>query len=279
MLAPIAPVLQNADLTIVNLETAITTQGTPVPKGFNFRAPPSALEALRAAGVDVASMANNHGLDYGVSGLTDSLAAAQAAGFPVIGIGNDEAQAYAPYMTTINGQTVAVIGATQVLDGSLVQSWTAGPQQPGLASAKRADRLVEEVRAAGETADVVVVFLHWGVEKDTCPTAVQQELARQLVAAGADIVAGGHAHRLQGAGRMGEAVVAYGLGNFVFYSSGGPGAQSGVLTVTVAAGKAVGYEWAPAVIRGGIPRPLAGADAQAGIAAFAGLRGCTGLNP
>ena len=96
----------------------------------------------------------------------------------------------------IKGQRIAVIGATQVLDDNLITAWTATDTQAGLASAKEVPRLVAAVQAARATNDTVVVFLHWGVEKQTCPSASQQELARTLVDAGADIVVGGHAHRL-----------------------------------------------------------------------------------
>jgi len=80
---------------MVNLETAITTRGTPQSKEFTFRAPPSALTALQGAGIDVATMANNHGLDYGEVGLHDSLLAIHSSGYPVVGIGSDAAAAYA----------------------------------------------------------------------------------------------------------------------------------------------------------------------------------------
>src|SRR4029453_2443359 len=86
---PIANVLRRADLAVVNLETAITERGTPAAKDFTFRAPPTALTALKAAGVDVVTMANNHGEDFGLVGLRDSLAAAKAAKFPVVGVGRD----------------------------------------------------------------------------------------------------------------------------------------------------------------------------------------------
>lgn len=69
LLAPIAPVLSRADVAVVNLETAVTDRGTPAPKEYVFRASPAAFTALRGAGVDVVSMANNHGLDYGPVGL------------------------------------------------------------------------------------------------------------------------------------------------------------------------------------------------------------------
>ncbi|MGH3135651.1 MAG: CapA family protein [Gaiellaceae bacterium] len=279
VLAPIEPVLDGADLAIVNLETAVTTGGAPLAKQFAFSAPPSAFAALRGGGVDVASMANNHGLDYGTSGLRDSLAAAKRYRFPVIGIGLDARQAYRPFRRTINGQRIAIIGATQVLDDELISAWTAGPSKPGLASAKAVSRLVKEVRGARASADTVVVFLHWGVELDQCPTADQRTLARRLVAAGADVIVGGHAHRLQGAGRMGRALVGYGLGNFAWYSTSELSTQTGVLFVTVTGRKVNGYRWAPARIVDGVPRPLAGTERRSELESWRSLRGCTGLEP
>ena len=170
VLAPVAPILSAADLAVVNLETAITERGEPAPKEFTFRAPPSALTALASAGVDAASMANNHGLDYGPVGLEDSLAAEAASGFPVIGIGRNATEAYAPYTATVKGQRIAVIGATQVLDDVLIAAWTATDTQAGLASAKEVERLVAAVTAARPTTDTLVVFLHWGIERQTCPS-------------------------------------------------------------------------------------------------------------
>ncbi len=82
-----AAVLGRADLTMVNLETAIAVGGQPEHKTFTFAAPPSALTALADAGVDVATMANNHGADYGAAGLSQTLAAISAGGLPVLGIG------------------------------------------------------------------------------------------------------------------------------------------------------------------------------------------------
>jgi len=278
-LAPIAPVLRSADIAVVNLETAVTNGGSPTAKEFTFRAPATAFAALRGAEVDVASMANNHGLDYGLDGLRDSLAAAKRYRFPLIGIGLDDAQAYRPFRRTVNGQRIAVIGATQVLDDELISAWTAGPGKPGLASAKNVPRLLRAVRAARKTSDTVVVFLHWGVELEQCPSADQRQLAKQLVAAGADVVVGGHAHRVQGAGRLGRAVVGYGLGNFAWYGTSELSTQTGVLLVTVDGRRVVSYRWAPARIVDGVPRPLSGVEHDRALSAWRSLRGCTGLKP
>ena len=97
VLAPIAPVLSGADLAMVNLETAITQRGTPVAgKAYHFRSPAESFVALKAAGVDVINMANNHALDYGPVGMEDTFAAIAASGVPVVGIGHDAAEAFRP---------------------------------------------------------------------------------------------------------------------------------------------------------------------------------------
>ncbi len=277
-LAAITPALSKADLTVVNLETAITTRGTPpAGKAYAFRAPASALTALKGAGVDVVSIANNHGMDFGQVGLADSLAAGRDAGLPVVGAGVDEDAAFAPYVAQVHGRRVAVIGATQVLDSSLATAWTARPDQPGLASAKDVERLVEQVRQTRTTADVVVVYLHWGTETVSCATEAQRGLARRLADAGADVVVGSHAHVLLGGGWLGSTYVDYGLGNFVFYARGGAAAETGVLTLTVQGRRVTDAAWAPARIRGGVPVPLSGAEATTAAAAKEKLRGCTGL--
>jgi poly-gamma-glutamate capsule biosynthesis protein CapA/YwtB (metallophosphatase superfamily) len=279
VLDPIEDVLAEADIAVVNLETAVTNGGFPAVKEYVFRAPPTAFAALRGGSVDVASLANNHGMDYGVDGLRDSLAAAKRYRVPVVGGGMSAAQAYAPYRATVKGQRIAIIGATQVLDDHLISAWTAGPAKPGLASAKDVTRLVHEVRQARRTADTVVVFLHWGIEAEPCPSHRQRRLAKQLVAAGADILVGGHAHRQQGAGKMGNALVGYGLGNFVWYGTSDLSTRTGVLLVTVTGRRIDEYRWVPARIVDGVPRPLTGAARRDEVAAWRGLRACTGLKP
>jgi hypothetical protein len=280
LLAPIAPILSAADLAVVNLETAITSRGTPAPKDYTFRAPETAFTALSSAGVDVANLANNHGVDFGPEGLADTLYAAATTPYPLVGVGPDATTAYAPYRTTINGQDIALFGATQVLDANLIDAWTATDTQAGLAYTETSDRLEANVAAVRPEVDTVVVFLHWGTEGETCPTDRQHELADRLVAAGADIIVGSHAHRLLSAGRQGEALIGYGLGNFVFYSpDGSPGAETGVLLVTATGRHVDSYEWVPATIRSGIPHPLEGEEAAGALQSWDALRDCAGLTP
>ena len=279
MFAPIAPTLSAADLAMVNLETAVTERGTPQPKQFTFRTNPTALTALRAAGIDVVTMANNHGVDYGPVGLLDSLAAIQQSKFPVVGIGADAAHAYAPYRTRIRGERISIIAASQVIDDALISSWSASDTHGGIASAKNVSRLVAAVKAARANSDTVVVFLHWGQEGDACATGTQQALAKQLVDAGADIIVGSHAHLVISGGKLGNAFVDYGLGNFGFYAPPGPTSESGVLYVYVTGRHINGYDWIPAQISAGIPHRLDGQAAAAADAQWTARRSCTGLTP
>ncbi|MCC6225123.1 MAG: CapA family protein [Microthrixaceae bacterium] len=278
LFAGVGLVFEDSDLVVANLETAITERGTPAEKSFTFRAPREALGALADAGVDVIGMANNHALDYGPEGLVDTLAAADESPVPVVGIGVDEAAALRPALVDVKGRRIAVLAATDVMDAHLVASWTAVGAHPGVASAKRTDELVEAVRSARAEADTVVVFLHWGIETETCPSGRQKTLARRLVDAGADVVVGGHAHRVQGAGFIGGAAVGYGLGNFVFKGGSAAGRSSGILRVTVDRREVMGIEWVPARIDAtGIPKVLMGSDANAATDAWLGLQGCAGL--
>jgi len=273
-----APGLAAADLTVVNLETAITTEGDPEPKTFTFRAPPSALTALSDAGVDVASMANNHGADYGATGLADTVAAIERSELPVIGIGANETQAMAPFRATVNGVEVAIFAVTAVHDHTLA-SWTATATGPGVASAFD-PRLAENVRAAAAQGETVIVFLHWGTEYDSCPDTDQLRLADALAEAGATAVIGTHAHVLQGAGwRPDGTYVAYGLSNFLWWRSfGNEQDDNGVLTLTVDGKRVSNAMFAPSHLDDtGVPVPAIGAQAERINAEWQRDRECTDL--
>jgi poly-gamma-glutamate capsule biosynthesis protein CapA/YwtB (metallophosphatase superfamily) len=268
-----------AQLSMVNFESALTAGTCPEPqtKPFIFFAPPTALTALHHAGVTVASDANDHALDCGSEGLSQGLTAVAQAKYPLLGIGNNAAQAFAPYRTTIHGQRIVIITATQVIDPSLVSTWTATSSQAGVASAIDPAQLVQTVQAARRSADTVVVYLHWGTETVACPNAQQKPLAQQLVRAGADIVVGTGAHVLQGGGYLGGAYVDYGLGNFAFYDNDPPETDSGSLLITVVGRKIASAVFRPATDVNGLPQPLTGTEAQTALTSWTAARGCTGL--
>ena len=273
---PISSVLSSADLTAVNLETAVTSRGAPQPKTFHFRTTGRAFSAIRAAGIDVVTMANNHVLDFGQVGLADTLAAAKAAHFPSVGIGMNARAAWAPYLTTIKGTRIAIIGVSQVAE--LASSWVATRTRPGEANAISLHRTLAAVRAARKLAGVVIVFMHWGTEGQACPDAEQLSLAPRLAAAGASIIIGAHAHVLQGSGWLGRTFVAYGMGNFLWWEKSYSTA-TGVLKLTLRPDAPLTARFVPAVVSStGQPVALRGARARRAAARYARLRSCTGLS-
>jgi Bacterial capsule synthesis protein PGA_cap len=271
--------LSGVNLSMVNLETALTDGSCPdpQPKSYDFYAPASAITALQSAGVSLVTEANNHGEDCGPAGLQMALSARAQSAYTVLGIGQTAAQAFTPYQVTIDGEHVGIIAATQVIDDDLQTTWTATATQPGLASAYDVSDLVSAVEAARKVDDTVVVFLHWGVELDACPDPLQEPLATELVRAGADIVIGSHAHVLLGGGYLGSAYVDYGLGNFAFYNTPAPTDQSGSLVVTATGRHIDGVTWRPALIEDELPVPLAGAAATAALQNWTNARTCTDL--
>ena len=274
---PVAQVLSSADIAMVNLETAVTERGTPEPKQFHFRAPATAYDAVRAAGVDLVTVANNHSLDYGQVGLTDTLDNARRAGFPAIGAGRHAAEAYAPWTTTVRGTRIAFLAFSQVHE--LEYTWAAKDDRPGVATAVDMTRASAAVAAARKVADVVVVYVHWGQEGNSCPTAEMRTFAQKMSAAGATIVLGTHAHLLLGDGWLGKTYVDYGLGNFVWWYDDAFSNDTGVLKITLRGGTVVGSTLVPAEISRttGQPIPTDGAEAVRITKKFADLRKCTGL--
>jgi poly-gamma-glutamate synthesis protein (capsule biosynthesis protein) len=272
---PIASVLKSAGFTAVNLETAVTSRGRPQPKTYHFRTTPLAFTALRDAGVDLVTLANNHVLDYGQAGLADTLTAAKRARFPYVGIGINAATAWAPYVTTINGTKIAVVGVSQVTE--LASSWVATGTRPGEANAINQHRTLAAVRAAKRLAKTVIVFMHWGTEGQACPDQNQLSLAPKLAAAGASIIIGSHAHMLQGSGWLGRTFVAYGMGNFLWWEHSYSTA-TGVLELTLHPHAPLTARFIPATVsRTGQPVADHGGRARRAASRYARLRACAEL--
>ncbi len=251
----IEPSLASADIAVVNAEMAISDRGTPADKEYVFRAPPAAAARLAAAGIDVANLANNHARDYGADALLHSVDLLETAGVVALGAGADDTEAYGHRVLHAGGDVrVAFVGA------SMVVPWTfpAGPDRPGIASARPTTRIVESIRATSDVADVVIVAIHWGVERQTCPTAEQFAVTRELLDAGADAIIGHHPHVLQPIEFLDGKLVAYSLGNFVWHPRTGLTGETGVLQIDFDADRIVGWTFHPHLLdENGVPRPVA----------------------
>lgn len=259
--------LTAADITAGNLETSITKRGTPEQnKEYVYRGPQEALVPIKEAGFDFLSLANNHTMDYGWEGLSDTMDALDEAEIKHAGSGNDEVEAFTPAYLEGNGKSVAFVGLTQVVPKV---EWKAGRNHPGLAEAYSFERAVAAVKEARGNADVVVVMVHWGKERTDMPVMQQQSLARALVDAGADLVVGSHPHVLQGFESYKGKWIAYSLGNFVFPGMSPPStAETGILTATCKTGGECSLHFAPMIAKLAQPAPM---DAETGKALLARL--------
>jgi len=218
LFAGVQSVFAEDDLTMVNLECAVSTRGQAEEKQYTFRAAPSVLPGLKQSGVEAVTLANNHAMDFGRQALSDTFTNLRNADITYVGAGANADEAYQPALLMVKGQRVALFGGSRVLPDT---RWYAGTQHAGLAAVYDPTRLLAEIRAVRAQADLVVVYLHWGIERAAWPEAYQRTLARQCIDAGADLIIGSHPHVLQGFEYYQGKLIAYSLGNFVFNNRSG----------------------------------------------------------
>lgn len=230
--AGVADVTANADLTIANLETALSARGAAVPgKTFTFRSKPDrSIAALKRAGIDVVSLANNHTRDWGGDALVDTLNSLSAAGIRYAGAGNNRAEAFAPAIIESRGATIAYLAFSQIGPSNFV----ATDAVSGTAFTVDMGTVTSAITRASEQADYVIVSFHWGVEKSYSPSERQVSFGRAAIDAGADCVLAHHPHVLQGVEFYNGKMIAYSLGNFVFSPGSSAGRDTMILSFTLA---------------------------------------------
>lgn len=211
----VAALLASADLVVANLECAISQRGEPWPdpaKPFFFRAPPMAADVLAELGVDAVTLANNHALDFGPEALIDTAVHLDRVGIAHTGAGVTAEMARRPVVVSAGGLRLAVLGLSDH-----PPDYAATDDRPGIAYADLRGGVPDWVGARlGEAdADLRLVTPHWGPNMVGEPVAHVRAAAPQLVAAGADLVAGHSAHVVQGVAMIGGRPVLYDLGDFV----------------------------------------------------------------
>lgn len=206
--------LYDADILMINHEFPFSDRGTPMEdKQFTFRCSPSYVTALTQMGVDIASLANNHALDFGKDALTDTFAALDSAGIRYAGAGNTVERAEQLQIMEVNGRRFGFLAVTRVVPDV---SWKIEFETPGLFSCYDETRLVELVSQARTECDFLVVYPHWGIERQEVPEDYQTVIARKCIEAGADAIVGAHSHCLQSIEYIQGKPVFYSLGNFIF---------------------------------------------------------------
>lgn len=209
--------IEGADIFMVNQEFPFTNRGTQaVDKQFTFRLPPEKISMMQEMDIDIVTIANNHILDFGEAGLLDSCEVLDEAGILYVGGGENLSRAKQLETMEINGITIGFLGTSRVyMDGS----WAAGNTHSGVFSTYDPAQAIAAIEEAREQCDYLVVYVHWGVEKETMPKEYQRTMGRQYIDAGADLVVGSHPHVLQDIEYYNGKPIVHSLGNFVFGSS------------------------------------------------------------
>lgn len=204
----------SADMTMINNEFPFSTRGEKAPdKQFTFRVDPSYVSALLEMGVDVASLANNHALDFGVDALKDTFQTLDESGIFYVGAGETKERAERAAFVEAGGRKIGILSASRVIP---VSGWNIDVKQPGLFCTYDSTRLVERIKEIEKQCDYVVVFVHWGIERNAYPEQYQRNLAQRYIDAGADLVVGNHSHVPQGIEYYKGVPIVYCLGNYIF---------------------------------------------------------------
>ena len=206
---------------IVNLETAVTKSGTPEPKGINYRMNPANVPALTAAGIDCCMLSNNHVLDWGESGLLDTLAALQRAGIHTAGAGRDLPEASRPAVIDVNPSRRILVFGLGLESSGIPLHWEAGANRAGVRllrdlSKVTAHALASEIIPQKRLGDVVVLSIHWGSNWGYKIDVAQQAFAHTLIDLGAcDILHGHSSHHARPIEIYRQKLILYGCGDFI----------------------------------------------------------------
>jgi poly-gamma-glutamate synthesis protein (capsule biosynthesis protein) len=270
LLTPARPLIENADFTVVNLETTLSDQAffskrDPRPVAFHstadyvYASNPKSVIALKQSGVDIVDLGNNHNYDMLEAGLNNSLLALDQAGLLHFGAGINEANAWTPAIVSSKGQTIAFIGCTTVRIPSSsvtkddVPYVASDALKKGGAAFCTEGSLRSAIIKAKQQADMVVVMIHGGEEYNRTPIdkiTYLTEVARQ---AGATLLINHHTHVVSGFSWKDPALIAWSMGNFLFDQIVWPSFESYLLAVYLREGKIVRAYVEPLIIDGFLP--------------------------
>jgi poly-gamma-glutamate capsule biosynthesis protein CapA/YwtB (metallophosphatase superfamily) len=235
----------HADLNIFNLETAVTDINVKQEKQYNFKTDLTFLKSLRNIGFNLANIANNHSYDYGVKGFEETLKNLDAVGIDYVGGGINSSAAYQGKVYRIKGVRIGVLGIAKVNGGP---DSIATKIKAGTTNGYDATSTEEAIKRVKAVSDVVIVITHWGEEGSFCPRPSEISSAKKWSDLGADIVLGSHTHTLQPITLQSNKLVAYSMGNFIFYSLKPENRSTGLLKIEISQKKKISYTLVPFTI-------------------------------
>lgn len=208
--------LASADISVVNNEFVYEDGETPLAgKTYTFGAATENVKLLKIFSADLVTLANNHVYDYGEEGLISTLDTLDGAEIPYVGAGRNFEEASAIKYFVVKGKKIAFVSATEI-EKFAKYTKEATENSPGVIKTIDTSLFCNIIAEAKANADYVIACVHWGIEGKNDFEAEQRRMAEDYVKAGADVVIGGHPHRLQGVEFIEDTPVAYSLGNFWF---------------------------------------------------------------
>jgi len=209
------------DFRIVNLETAITSVETPWPdKGIHCRMHPKNISCLSAAHISACTLANNHVLDWGYDGLSETLETLDAAGIAHSGAGNDAEDAMQPaVLHTATNRRMLLFSFGSTTSG-IPHEWKATDISPGVnllddLSEESAARACEQMRAHEHPGDVIIASIHWGSNWGYEIPREQIAFAHHLIEHGVALVHGHSSHHVKAIEVFKRRLILYGCGDFI----------------------------------------------------------------
>jgi poly-gamma-glutamate capsule biosynthesis protein CapA/YwtB (metallophosphatase superfamily) len=219
----VLPELERAevDLRIANLETSITAAETPWPeKGIHYRMHPQNIGCLTAAQISACALANNHVLDWGYDGLSETLKALDAAGIAHAGAGNDSEETMQPAVLNTPGNGRLLLFSFGSRTSGIPQDWSATSISPGVnllddLSEATAARLADQMRVHQRTGDLIIASIHWGMNWGYEIPREQVAFAHRLIEEGVAIVHGHSSHHVKAIEVFKGRLLLYGCGDFL----------------------------------------------------------------
>jgi poly-gamma-glutamate synthesis protein (capsule biosynthesis protein) len=210
-----------ADARIINLETSVTRSDDYTDKGINYRMSPENAEIFTAAAIDCCVLANNHVLDWGASGLLDTLATLQHLRIKSAGAGRTLAEAGAPAVLNITGKGRALVYALASTTSGVELDWAATATSAGVnlladLSDASVSAICERIAHDRKPGDVVIVSIHWGSNWGYTIPKHQRHFARRLIDnAGVSIIHGHSSHHAKGIEVYRDRLILYGCGDLL----------------------------------------------------------------
>ena len=204
--------INNADVVIANLESPLTNHNQKyVEKKFLLKAPPYFSDRIKDSGIDIVTLANNHTMDFGIKGLTDTIISLDRVNLPYTGAGMDLKSSRKPAVKIVDGVSIAVLAYNKTYPLEFYSKSTRPGTAPGYPS-----YIEKDVTEAQKLYDIVVVAFHWGGERIFKPRDYQKKLGRLAIDSGANLVIGHHPHIVQAVEEYGNGLIFYSLGNYSF---------------------------------------------------------------